>query len=175
MKRLVFAAVLACVSLGFAQSREVVRPGDPGLNREAPPPLLTPQPDRPQPPVEVHWAPFALNVFSISVPCAPHLEVNGLRLNLTVPFATPDHQNIFGLDLGLAGETAGHVGGIAVNAFDNWSDSFSGGCVGLVNVTGELRGLQVGLVNVARSGNGLQIGLWNQSTNFRCPFIGVVW
>jgi len=175
MKHLVSFAVLACVSLGWAQSREVVRPGDPGLVREAPPPALVGHPDRPQPPVQVPWAPFALNVFSLSIPGAPHLEVDGMRLNLTVPFATPDHQNVFGLDFGFAGETAGHVGGIAVNAFDNWSDSFSGGCVGLVNVTGELRGLQVGLVNVASTGAGLQIGLWNQSTNFRCPFIGVVW
>lgn len=175
MKSLIFVAVLSCAVLGQAQSREVVRPGDRGLTREAPPAQLVSQPDRPELSVLVPWTPFAVNFCSISLPSAPNLEIDGLRLNVTFPFATPDHRDVYGIDLGLSGEATGHVGGIAINLCDNWSDSFSGGCLGLVNVTGELRGLQIGLVNVAETGAGLQIGLWNQSANFGCPFIGVVW
>lgn len=176
MKKLVFALICISSSVGFAQARETVRPGDGGLNREAPPaPVVAEHPDRPQPPVAVSWTPFAVNLCSLSLPGAQGLEIDGLRLNVSVPFATPDHRDVFGFDLGLSGEATGHVGGVAVNLFDNWSDSFSGGCVGLVNVTGELHGLQIGLVNVAEGGNGLQIGLWNESANFRAPLIGLVW
>lgn len=176
MKKLVFVLVVASSTVGLAQSREVVRPGDPGLRREAPPPeIVQTSPDRPQPMAVVAWTPFALNFCSLSIPGVENLEIDGVRLNLTFPFATPDHRDVFGFDFGLAGEATGHVGGIAINLFDNWNDSFSGGCLGLVNVTGELHGLQIGLVNIADTGSGLQIGLWNHSANFRCPFIGVVW
>jgi len=175
MKKLAFALAIVCTSACMAQNREVVRPGDAGLRREAPPPALVTTPDRPQPRAEVLWTPFALNFCSLSIPGAPNLEIDGLRLNVTFPFATPDHRDVIGLDLGLAGEATGHVGGIAINLFDNWNESFSGGCLGLVNVTGELHGLQIGLVNIAGSGSGFQLGLWNQSANFRCPFVGVVW
>lgn len=176
MKKLVFACVFAGAVAGFAQGGETVRPGDEGLKRETPPaPLVSVSPDRPQPTETVRWTPFAVNFCSLSLPGAADLEVDGLRLNISLPFATPDHGDVFGLDLGLSGEAMGHVGGIAINLFDNWSDSFAGGCVGLVNVTGELHGLQIGLVNVAEGGKGLQIGLWNQSANFKAPLIGVVW
>lgn len=176
MKKLVFALTVACSAVCLAQNREIVRPGDDGLKRETPPPeIVKPSPDRPQPMEEIAWTPFAVNFCSLSIPSAENLEVDGLRLNLTFPFATPDHRDVIGFDLGLSGEAMGHVGGVAINLFDNWSDSFSGGCLGLVNVTRELHGLQIGIVNIADTGSGLQIGLWNQSANFRCPFIGVVW
>lgn len=176
MKKLVLSIVLVGSLVGFAQNRETVRPGDEGLKREAPPPQLIPaSPDRPMAPIAINCAPFAVNLFSLSLPGAPELEIDGFRLNISVPFATPDHRDVFGFDLGLSGEAIGHVGGIAINLFDNWSDSFSGGCVGLVNATGELHGLQIGLVNIAENGNGLQIGLWNQSAKFQAPLIGLVW
>ena len=176
MKKVLFAAVCVCATLGFAQARELVRPGDAGLKREAPVKSLVPEsPDRPQEPIPVYSTPFAVNFCSLSIPSAPQLDVYGMRLNITVPFATPDNLNVLGFDLGLSGEAFGHVGGVAINVFDNVSDSFSGGAVGLVNVTGELRGVQIGLVNVAKTGAGLQIGLWNHSDNFTCPIIGVVW
>jgi opacity protein-like surface antigen len=176
MKKVLFAAVCFCATLGFAQARELVRPGDAGLKREVPPKKLVPaSPDRPQEPIAVYSTPFAVNFCSLSIPSAPQLDVYGMRLNITVPFATPDNQNVLGFDLGLSGEAFGHVGGVAINVFDNVSHSFSGGAVGLVNVTGELRGVQIGLVNVAKTGAGLQIGLWNQSDDFISPIIGIVW
>lgn len=176
MKKLIFAAVSAWSVACFAQARETVRPGDAGLVRESPStPIVAESPDRPQPVGEVNWTPFAVNFCSLSLPSAPALEVDGFRLNLSFPFATPDHRDVIGFDLGLAGEATGHVGGVAINLCDNWSESFSGGCLSLVNVTGELHGLQIGLVNLAECGSGLQIGLWNQSANFAFPFVGVVW
>jgi hypothetical protein len=176
MKKVLFAVVCVCAIIGFAQDRELVRPGDINLKREAPSKSLVPKsPDRPQEVIAVYSTPFEVNFCSLTIPSAPQLDVCGMRLNITVPFATPDNQDILGFDLGLSGETAGHVGGVAINVFDNVSNSFSGGAVGLVNVTGELRGIQIGLVNVASKGSGLQIGLWNHSDNFKCPIIGVVW
>ena len=176
MKKFIFALTAVGATMCLAQNREVVRPGDAGLKREAPPSAIVKvSPDRMQPMDEVKWTPFAVNFCSLSLPSAENLEIDGVRLNLTFPFATPDHRDVIGFDFGLAGEATGHVGGVAINLFDNWNDSFSGGCLGLVNVTSELHGLQIGLVNIADTGSGLQIGLWNQSSNFRCPFIGVVW
>lgn len=175
MKKLICACALAGLTTGFAQGRETVRPGDAELRRETPAPLVSANPDRPASVQAVSWTPFAVNFCSLSLPDAAGLEIDGLRLNVSLPFATPDHGDVLGFDLGLSGESAGHVGGIAVNLFDNWSGSFAGGCIGLVNVTGDLHGLQVGLVNVADGGRGLQIGLWNQSANFKAPLVGVVW
>ena len=130
MKKVLFAAACLCATLGFAQARELVRPGDAGLKREVPPKKLVPaSPDRPQEPIAVYSTPFAVNFCSLSIPSAPQLDVYGMRLNITVPFATPDNLNVLGFDLGLSGEAFGHVGGVAINVFDNVSDSFSGGAV----------------------------------------------
>lgn len=176
MKKLVFAVCLIGCVAAFAQARETVRPGDPGLRREtAPAPLVAQHPDRPQAPIAHYSSPVACNFFGISLPDADPLDVCGLRLNISIPFATPNHRNVTGFDLGFSGEAMGTVSGIAMNLCDNWSDVFSGGAVSLVNVTGELHGLQIGLVNVADTGSGIQIGLWNQSANFKCPIVGVVW
>ena len=61
-----------------------------------------------------------------------------------------------------------------MNVFDNYSETFTGVEVALVNDVTELHGLQIGLVNLARGGRGLQIGLWNQSDYLCFPFIGIV-
>ncbi len=176
MKNLIFSVCLIGSVAAFAQTRETVKPGDLGLKREtAPAPLVAQHPDRPQDPIARYSSPVACNFFGLSIPEADPLDVRGLRLNLTIPFATPNHRDVTGFDLGLSGEAMGYVSGIAVNLCDNWSDGFSGGAVSLVNVTGELHGLQIGLVNVADTGSGIQIGLWNQSANFKFPIVGIVW
>lgn len=176
MKKLVLAVCLAGSICAFAQARETVKPGDPGLRREAAPaPLVEQHPDRPQAPIARYSSPMACNFFGISIPSADPLDVCGLRLNISIPFATPNHRNVTGFDLGFSGEAMGETGGIAINLCDNWSDVFTGGAISFVNVTGELHGLQIGLVNSADTGSGIQIGLWNQSANFKCPIIGVVW
>jgi len=176
MKKLIVVSMLLSACASFAQSRAVVRPGDPGLRREAPPPpIVQPHPDRPAPPGPAHFrTPFAVNCFGLSFPWDEPLEIYGLRLNLTVPFASAGHDAVYGFDLGLSGETIHGVGGIAVNAFDNWSESFTGVEIALVNSVTELHGLQIGLFNLAKSGRGLQIGLWNQSDFISCPIIGIV-
>lgn len=176
MKNLVMASICFLSVTALAQIREVVSPGDEGLRRGTlPSQIVKVHPDRGQSLIPVNSTPFAFNFCSLSLPSAPELDVIGFRLNITVPFATPDHRDVVGFDIGLSAECTGHIGGVAVNVFDNWSNSFSGCCIGLVNVTGEMRGVQIGLVNVADCGAGLQIGLWNQSRNFRCPLIGIVW
>ncbi|MGN0853143.1 MAG: LA_2272 family surface repeat-containing protein [Kiritimatiellia bacterium] len=177
MKKILSIVVCACACAAAAQHRETVMPGDPGLKREAPPaPLLPQHPDVPQAPIVRYSSPVALNFFGLSVPSVEgSLDVRGFRLNLSVPFATANHRQVLGFDLGFSGETVEHVGGIAVNLCDNWSASLSGAAIALVNVTDELHGLQIGLVNRAGTGRGIQIGLWNQSDNFQCPIVGVVW
>lgn len=176
MKKLIVLSMLmgACASL--AQPRGVVRPGAPGLvYQPAPAIIVQPHPDRQPPPGPTHFrTPFAVNFFALSFPWAEPLEIYGLRLNLTVPFAAAGHDAVYGFDLGLSGETERDAGGVAVNVFDNCSETFAGVEVSLVNVTQELHGLQVGLFNRANTGRGVQIGLWNQSDFLCCPIIGVV-
>ena len=175
MKKLIAISLLLGAYASFAQSRNVVRPGDPGLRREVPPPIVQPHPDRLAPPGPAHYrTPFAVNFFALSFPWDEPLEIYGLRLNLTVPFASVGHDVVYGFDLGLSGETMHDVAGVAVNVFDNWSESFTGIEVALVNAVAELHGLQVGLVNLANGGRGVQIGLWNQSDFLCCPIIGIV-
>ena len=176
MKKLIVVSLLLGACAAFAQSREVVRPGDPGLGyRPQPAPLVSPHPDRPAPPGSARYrSPFALNFFGLSLPWLEPLEIHGLRLNLTVPFASAGHDAVHGFDIGLSGETVHNARGVAVNAFDNWSGSFNGIEIALVNAAEDLHGLQVGLVNMANSGRGLQIGLWNVSGFISCPIIGIV-
>lgn len=176
MKKLIVVSMMLGAYASFAQPRAVVRPGDPGLVREAPPPpIVRAHPDRPAPPGPVRYrTPFAVNFCGLSFPWDEPLEIYGMRLNLTVPFASAGHDFVYGFDLGLSGETIRGAGGVAVNAFDNWSRTFTGVEIALVNAVDELYGLQVGLVNVAGRGRGFQIGLWNQSDFIGCPIIGIV-
>ena len=175
MKKLIAVSLMLGACASFAQPRSVVRPGDPGLVREAPPPpLVQSHPDRPAPPGPLHFrTPFAVNFLGLSFPWDEPLEIYGLRLNLTVPFASAGHDIVYGFDIGLSGETVHDVGGLAVNVFDNISESFTGVEVALVNSVTELHGLQIGLFNQAKGGRGLQIGLWNQSDFLSCPIIGI--
>ena len=175
MKKLIVVALLLCSVASFAQRRHNVRPGDPGLRRGAPPAdLVNPHPDQPPPLGPEHYrTPFAVDFFSMSFPWNEPLEIYGMRLNLTVPFASAGHDIVYGLDLGLSGETRYDVSGVAVNLFDNWSETFTGIGISLVNVVKELHGLHIGLVNVAQGGRGIQIGLWNQSEFMSCPIIGI--
>ena len=175
MKKLIAISLLLGACATFAKYRTFVRPGDPGLRREPPPaPVVVVHPDRSAPGPSYFRTPFAVNFFALSFPWNEPLEVHGLRLNLTVPFAAAGHDAVYGFDLGLSGETARDAGGVAVNVFDNCSETFAGIEVSLVNVTHELHGLQIGLVNRANGGRGIQIGLWNQSEFLCCPIIGVV-
>ena len=176
MKKLIVVAMLLCSVASFAQRRHDVQPGDPGLRREAPPAdLVSPHPDQPPPLGPEHYrTPFAVDFFSLSFPWDEPLEIYGMRLNLTVPFASAGHDAVYGLDLGLVGESRYEVGGIAINVFDNWTDTFTGVGVSLVNVVNELHGINVGLINTAHGGRGIQIGLWNQSDFICCPIIGIV-
>jgi len=175
MKKMIVLSMLLGACASFAQPRAVVRPGDPGLVRQPPPPpIVQPHPDRLPPSGPAHFrTPFAVNFLGLSFPWEEPLEIYGLRLNLTVPFASAGHDVVYGFDIGLSGETARDVGGLAVNVFDNCSETFVGVEIALVNAVTELHGMQVGLVNMARGGRGLQIGLWNKSDFLSCPIIGI--
>ena len=176
MKKLILTAMVMGCAAVFAQNRELVKPGDAGLKKEvAPAPIVATHPDTQPAPIAHYSSPVALNFFGLSIPSADPLEVYGFRLNISLPYSTPNHSYVYGIDLGFSGEAMYGMGGLCVNLCDNWSDSFSGGAVSLVNVARELHGFQIGLVNVAETGRGIQIGLWNQSDNFKCPIIGVVW
>ena len=177
MKKTILTVVMILGTCAvFAQNRRNVAPGDRGLRREKPPaPLVNRHPDMPPPPGPAHFrTPLAVDFFSLSIPWDVPLEIYGLRLNLTVPFASAEHDTVYGLDIGLSGETRYDVGGIAVNAFDNWSETFTGVGISLVNVVNELHGLHIGLINSAHGGRGIQIGLWNQSDFICSPIIGIV-
>ena len=143
MKKLIAVTLLLCGLASFAQHRPNVRPGDPELVREAPPAdLVSPHPDQPPPLGPEHYrTPFAVDFFSMSFPWDEPLEIYGMRLNLTVPFASAGHDIVYGLYLGLSGEARYDVGGVAVNLFDNWSETFTGIGISLVNVVKELHGV----------------------------------
>ena len=96
-----------------------------------------------------------------------------LTIFFVVALCIDDASRIDPSCIGLSGETVHDVGGLAVNVFDNISESFTGVEVALVNSVTELHGLQIGLFNQAKGGRGLQIGLWNQSDFLSCPIIGI--
>ena len=86
MKKLIVVSMMLSAWASFAQPRAVVRPGDPGLVREAPPPpLVQAHPDRPAPLGPARYrTPFAVNFCGLSFPWDEPLEIYGMRLNLTV-------------------------------------------------------------------------------------------
>ena len=104
MKKLIVLSVLVGACASFAQSRAVVRPGDPVLvYQPAPTVIVQPHPDRQPPPGPTHFCtPFAVNFFALSFPWDEPLEIYGLRLNLTVPFAAAGPDAVYGFDLGLS-------------------------------------------------------------------------
>lgn len=131
----------------------------------------------------VSYSPFALGIGSFGMPYRQYWAICGGRLNLGLPGWTAVYQDVYGLDIGLSGETISKTGAIAVNAFNNTTRDFYGVAVaglwnrttgsdthalqvaGLFNSAEGFDGVQIGLVNRAREFHGVQIGIYNTATS----------
>lgn len=127
----------------------------------------------------VAYSPLALGVGAWGMPYGSRWSICGLRLNLGLPGWTAVYGDVYGVDIGLSGETINETGGIAVNAFNNstrdfygialaglWNRSFGGESAAvqiapLFNFTEGLEGVQIGIFNRARELHGVQIGIYN--------------
>lgn len=185
-----FVAGAALTSLAQGPGREVFKPGETGhapSGSVAPSAYdRTPSVDRDdydRTPGGGHLAmtPFALCVGGWGLPYGRNWAICGARLNLGFPGWTKQYESVYGLDVGLSGETFGESGGVLVNAFNNtardmygfavagfWNnalgtDSIALQVAALYNGAEKLDGVQIGLVNHAHELHGLQLGLVNQA------------
>ena len=129
----------------------------------------------------IAMTPFALGIGGWGLPYGRNWAICGARLNLGFPSWTTTYEAVYGLDVGLSGETFGEAGGILVNAFNNttrdvyglsvaglWNlakgtDSVALQLAAIYNGAEKLDGVQLGLVNCAHELHGVQIGLVNQA------------
>ena len=125
----------------------------------------------------VGCTPFALGVLTVGLPYGSNWAICGARLNLGLPGLTAVYEDVYGLDVGLSGETFGQTGGIAVNAFNNTTRDFYGISVaGLWNRTygGDTRALQVAaLFNFAEMMEGVQVGMYNRAAELHGVQVGI--
>lgn len=191
MKKItVFAFVVLAGSVVFAQGagRRVYKPGQarsaaPGRvqtadYRRAPADVNRGVYDRtPGYDGHVAYAPVSIGVGSFGMPYGSKWAICGARLNLGLPGWTSVYENVYGLDIGLAGETVKETGGIAVNAFSNTTRDFYGVAVaGLWNRTigADTHALQIApLFNFAEDFDGVQIGIFNRAREFHGVQIGI--
>lgn len=131
----------------------------------------------------LNTTPLALTLLNWGMPVGRNWAICGSRINLGLPGVTHPYESVYGVDLGLSGETFGEAGGILANAFNNQArDMYGIAVAGLwnraagtdstalqvapfYNSAEGLNGVQVGLVNHVRELHGLQIGLYNQAVN----------
>ena len=131
----------------------------------------------------IAMTPFALGIGGWGLPYGRNWAICGARLNLGFPNWTATYEAVYGLDVGLSGETFGEAGGILVNAFNNttrdvyglsvaglWNQAKGTGSVALqlaaiYNDAEKLDGAQIGLVNHVHELHGVQLGLVNQAVN----------
>lgn len=195
MKKLVFAGIVAVVATSvFAQGagRKVFKPGETGSEpsegvRQSSytlsPSVARRDYDRTPGGGHIAATPFALCLGGWGMPYGRDWAICGARLNLGFPFWTKRYEAVYGLDVGLSGETYGESGGILVNAFNNtardmygiavaglWNDARGTDSIALqvapfYNGAEKLDGVQIGLVNRAHELHGVQIGLVNQAVN----------
>ena len=127
--------------------------------------------------------PIALGIGGWGLPYGRNWAICGARLNLGFPNWTATYEAVYGLDVGLSGETFGEAGGILVNVFNNttrdvyglsvaglWNQAKGTGSVALqlaalYNDAEKLDGAQIGLVNKVHELHGVQVGLINQAVN----------
>ena len=129
----------------------------------------------------VAYAPFSIGLGSLAMPYGQRWAIGGMRLNLGLPGWTSVYQSVYGLDIGLSGESINETAGVAVNAFNNTTRDFYGVAIAglwnrsygrdtqalqiasLCNFAETLDGVQIGLFNRAHELHGLQIGLYNSA------------
>ena len=192
MKKLMIAGVVAALSaatvFGQGHGRKVYKPGDttgmePGRveRGQYDHTRHVERADYDRTPVGGHlgMTPISLTVLNWGMPYGRNWAICGLRLNLGLPGVTHQYESVYGIDVGLSGETFGESGGILVNAFNNtardmygiavaglWNRASGGDSVALqvapfFNSSEGLNGVQIGLVNRAHELHGVQIGLVN--------------
>ena len=195
MKKLVFAGVVVvAATASFAQGagRKVFKPGetsgsaaaevrasDYGRVRD----VDRDDYDRTPGGGHIAMTPLAIGIGGWGFPYGRNWAICGARLNLGFPGWTAQYESVYGIDVGLSGETFGESGGILVNAFNNttrdmygiavaglWNnargtDSIALQVAALYNGAERLDGMQIGLVNRVHELHGVQIGLVNQAVN----------
>jgi len=123
--------------------------------------------------------PLALTLLNWGMPYGRNWAICGLRLNLGLPGITHQYESVYGVDVGLSGETFGESGIIMANVFNNtardmygvavaglWNRALGKDSVALqvapiFNSAEGLDGVQVGIVNRAHELHGVQIGIYN--------------
>ena len=195
MKKLVFAGIVAVAATAvFAQGagRKVFKPGETGSGEAAgvrqsdydrTRDVDRDDFDRTPGGGHIAMTPVALGVGGWGLPYGRNWAICGARLNLGFPGWTAQYEAVYGLDVGLSGETFGEAGGILVNAFNNttrdvyglsvaglWNKARGTGSAALqlaalYNDAEKLDGAQIGLVNKAHELHGVQLGLVNQAVN----------
>jgi len=191
MKTLLMAfVVVVSVSTAFAQGagRKVYKPGEDSPT----PPGVVRTPDYGRAPSEldvsdadrlstysghVSHAPLALGFGAFGMPYGSNWAICGVRLNFGLPGWTVVYNDVYGLDVGLSGETMDDAGGVAVNVFNNTAGDFYGVAVaGMWNHTlgNDSHALQIApLFNFAERLDGVQIGIYNRAYELHGVQIGV--
>ena len=195
MKKLVFAGIMAvAATAAFAQGvgRKVFKPGETGGGESGEVRLSdydrtrdVDRNDYDRTPGGGHLAmtPIALCLGGWGMPYGRNWAICGARINLGFPGWTHQYESVYGLDVGLSGETFGESGGVLVNALNNtardmyglavaglWNNARGKGSVALQLAAGyngaeKIDGAQIGLVNRAHELHGVQIGIVNQAVN----------
>ncbi|MBQ9430729.1 MAG: hypothetical protein IJU44_04170 [Kiritimatiellae bacterium] len=188
----IFLTVVTAVGISFAQGpgRQVYKPG-----------FSTPPPqgevryqdynrnvdvsrdvyDRTPGGGHVSMTPIAFGFGTFGMPHGRNWAVCGLRVNFGLPEFTTVYEAVYGVDVGLSGETNGESGGVLVNLLNNTTrDMYGIGVAGLwnrstgmdshalqvavgLNSAEKIDGIQIALVNRAQELHGVQIGIYNQA------------
>lgn len=137
------------------------------------------------------YSPFSFGLGAFGMPYGSRWTNVGLRLNLGLPGWTTVYSNVYGIDVGLTGESVYKTGGVAVNVFSNTCEDFYGVAIAglwnysrgvdshaievapILNWARGIDGVQVGLVNIAEELHGLQIGVYNSAVGGTGLQIGV--
>jgi len=193
MNKLLFSVVLASLVLpgsvlGQGASRKVYKPGETGN-----PPSERVEPsqyNRTNTVINTEYrrtpggghldtTPIALTVGPFGMPYGRNWAICGFRLNLGFPACTHPYESVYGVDVGLSGETYGEAGGFLANVINNkscdmygfavaglWNRADGKGSVALqlaalFNSAERISGVQIGIANHAHELHGLQLGIYN--------------
>lgn len=196
MKRMIVtgfvAALIATSAFGQGHGRKVFKPGDttvPESGRverkqyDRTPKVNRNDYDRTPGGGHISMTPIAITALNWGMPYGRNWAICGLRLNLGLPGITHQYESVYGLDVGLSGETFGESGGALANVFNNtardmygfavaglWNRALGKDSVALqaavaFNSSEGLDGAQIGLVNRAHTLHGVQIGIYNLAVN----------
>ncbi len=114
---------------------------------------------------------FMLSVFSQGQLPSPAYSIYGGRVSLIYG----DCQELYGLDVGVAGRIQESVYGLQINGLYSGVDAdMIGAQIGLLNmVDGNVIGTQIGALNTSADFEGLQVGLLNLTDDFAGFQLGI--